>query len=56
MGMACGICGNKIKKDEKYGICADCGMIFCRSCMEENGGEIPDHDCDPEGDMGDYEW
>lgn len=44
-GFAC-VLGHGINKGQYYGVCPDCGGIFCEACM--TNGSFEGHDCEDE--------
>lgn len=47
---ACCACGEAIAPGQPFVTCADCGGLFCRSCVED--GTFDGHECEPD-DAGD---
>ncbi len=43
--LACAGCGQDLKEGQDYyGVCSDCGGMFCESCMKD--GTFDDHACE----------
>lgn len=49
-GMSCLQCGEPIGAEDPVKVCKNCGGVFCKACAES--GALEDHECDPEGDIG----
>ena len=45
-GYSCCYCGNRIEPDDNITVCADCGDVFCKACVEN--GSFDDHECEEE--------
>lgn len=43
-GCACANCGRKLRPIDLVADCADCGAIFCQTCVEE--GVLQSHQCE----------
>lgn len=43
-GFACVCCGEEQLPHQEVFVCADCGAVICKNCV--NAGEVENHICD----------